>query len=68
MIDFHTPEAEKSIESMLATDWERLIPGHPGAPSCETYQKRSGSPRVKASVGHRREGSDAAQVRILTGL
>lgn len=30
MIDFHPLEAEKSIESMLAMDWDRMIPGHPG--------------------------------------
>lgn len=33
MIDFYPLEAEKSIESMLKLDWERLIPGHPGAPN-----------------------------------
>ena len=32
MIDFHPLEAEKSIESIIAMDWERLIPGHPGQP------------------------------------
>lgn len=32
MIDFYPLEAEKSIEEMLKLDWERLIPGHPGAP------------------------------------
>lgn len=32
MIDFHPLEAEKSIESIIAMDWERMIPGHPGQP------------------------------------
>ena len=31
MIDFHPMEAESSIKQILAMDWERLIPGHPGA-------------------------------------
>ncbi|MDQ5850050.1 MAG: MBL fold metallo-hydrolase [Pseudomonadota bacterium] len=31
MIDFHPLEAEESIKRILAMDWERLIPGHPGA-------------------------------------
>jgi len=31
MIDFHPLEAEGSIKQILAMDWERLIPGHPGA-------------------------------------
>ena len=30
MIDFHPLEAEASIEKMLAMEWDRLIPGHPG--------------------------------------
>jgi glyoxylase-like metal-dependent hydrolase (beta-lactamase superfamily II) len=31
MIDFHPLEAEGSIKQILAMDWERLVPGHPGA-------------------------------------
>jgi len=30
MIDFYPLEAEASIKQVLAMDWERLIPGHPG--------------------------------------
>ena len=30
MIDFHPLEAEEFIKKVLAMDWERLIPGHPG--------------------------------------
>jgi glyoxylase-like metal-dependent hydrolase (beta-lactamase superfamily II) len=30
MIDFHPLEAPDSIKRILAMDWERLIPGHPG--------------------------------------
>ena len=32
MIDFYPLEAEDSIRKVLAMDWERLIPGHPGQP------------------------------------
>jgi glyoxylase-like metal-dependent hydrolase (beta-lactamase superfamily II) len=32
MIDFYPLEAESSIKQVLSMDWERLIPGHPGAP------------------------------------
>ncbi len=32
MIDFYPLEAVASIKEMLALDWDRLIPGHPGAP------------------------------------
>jgi glyoxylase-like metal-dependent hydrolase (beta-lactamase superfamily II) len=31
MIDFFPLEAEESIKRILAMDWDRLIPGHPGA-------------------------------------
>jgi glyoxylase-like metal-dependent hydrolase (beta-lactamase superfamily II) len=30
MIDWYPLEAEQSIKRILAMDWERLIPGHPG--------------------------------------
>jgi glyoxylase-like metal-dependent hydrolase (beta-lactamase superfamily II) len=30
MIDFYPLEAEQAIKQVLAMDWERLIPGHPG--------------------------------------
>ena len=32
MIDFHPLETEAAIKKVLAMDWERLIPGHPGVP------------------------------------
>jgi glyoxylase-like metal-dependent hydrolase (beta-lactamase superfamily II) len=31
MIDFYPLEAEASIKQIISMDWERLIPGHPGA-------------------------------------
>jgi glyoxylase-like metal-dependent hydrolase (beta-lactamase superfamily II) len=31
LIDFYPLEAEESIKRILAMDWDRLIPGHPGA-------------------------------------
>lgn len=30
MIDFHPMEAEDSIQKILAMEWDRMIPGHPG--------------------------------------
>jgi glyoxylase-like metal-dependent hydrolase (beta-lactamase superfamily II) len=32
MIDFHPLEAEDSLKKILAMDWQRMIPGHPGRP------------------------------------
>jgi len=33
MIDMYPLETEQFIEKVLAMDWERLIPGHPGQPN-----------------------------------
>jgi glyoxylase-like metal-dependent hydrolase (beta-lactamase superfamily II) len=33
MIDLYPLESEQSIQKIIAMDWERLIPGHPGAPN-----------------------------------
>ena len=33
MIDFYPLETEDFMKKVLAMDWERLIPGHPGAPN-----------------------------------
>jgi len=33
MIDFFPIETEAFVEKVIALDWERLIPGHPGAPN-----------------------------------
>jgi hypothetical protein len=32
MIDSYPLEWKKSLKKVLAMDWERLIPGHPGQP------------------------------------
>jgi glyoxylase-like metal-dependent hydrolase (beta-lactamase superfamily II) len=33
LIDFYPLEAEQSIKQVLKMDWDRMIPGHPGAPN-----------------------------------
>ena len=33
MIDLYPLETEDSIKKIIAMDWDRLIPGHPGAPN-----------------------------------
>ena len=33
MIDFYPLETEDFIKKVIAMDWERMIPGHPGAPN-----------------------------------
>jgi glyoxylase-like metal-dependent hydrolase (beta-lactamase superfamily II) len=40
MIDSYPLEWEDSIKKVLAMDWERLIPGHPGAPNGRLGMKK----------------------------
>ncbi len=40
MIDFYPLEAEESIKTVLAMDWERMIPGHPPSGGRQTGTKQ----------------------------
>ncbi len=62
MIDFHPLEAEKSIESMLAMDWDRMIPGHPG-PGGRLGTKDD----VRAQLTFLRDASDAVKIAAREG-
>jgi glyoxylase-like metal-dependent hydrolase (beta-lactamase superfamily II) len=46
MIDFYPLEAENSIKQVLAMDWERLIPGHPGAPGDRLGTKKDAADQL----------------------
>ena len=73
MIDFYPLESEQSIKRILAMDWERLIPGHPGQPDGRLGTKKDAqdiltflqdaSAAVKAAA---REGKcwDAAEKEV----
>lgn len=63
MIDFHPLEAEKSIESILKLDWERMIPGHPGAPGGRLGTKDD----ARAQLQFLRDASDAVKVAAREG-
>jgi glyoxylase-like metal-dependent hydrolase (beta-lactamase superfamily II) len=41
MIDFYPLEAEDFIKKVLAMDWERMIPGHPGQPPAASAPSRT---------------------------
>ena len=41
MIDFYPLEAEDSIKKVMAMDWDRLIPGHPGSPTAGSAPSRT---------------------------
>jgi glyoxylase-like metal-dependent hydrolase (beta-lactamase superfamily II) len=47
MIDFYPLEAEQSIKQIIAMDWERLIPGHPGAPNGRLGTKKDAQDQLQ---------------------
>jgi glyoxylase-like metal-dependent hydrolase (beta-lactamase superfamily II) len=47
MIDFYPLEAEQSIKQIIAMDWERLIPGHPGAPNGRLGTKKDAQEQLQ---------------------
>lgn len=63
MIDFHPLEAEKSIESIIAMDWERMIPGHPGAPNGRLGTKDD----ARAQLQFLRDASEAVKAAAREG-
>ena len=63
MIDFYPLEAEASIKEMLALDWDRLIPGHPGAPGGRLGTKED----AKALLTFLQDASEAVKVAARDG-
>jgi len=63
MIDFHPLEAEQSIKQVLAMDWERLIPGHPGQPGGRLGTKKD----VEDQLTFLQEASEAVKVAAREG-
>jgi glyoxylase-like metal-dependent hydrolase (beta-lactamase superfamily II) len=63
MIDFHPLEVEKSIESIIALDWERMIPGHPGAPNGRLGTKDD----ARAQLQFLRDASEAVKIAAREG-
>src|SRR5262245_17258418 len=47
MIDFYPLEAEQFIKNVLTMDWERLIPGHPGAPNGRLGTKKDAQDQLE---------------------
>jgi glyoxylase-like metal-dependent hydrolase (beta-lactamase superfamily II) len=62
MIDFHPLEAEESIKKILAMDWDRLIPGHPG-PGDRLGTKQD----VQDQLTLQRDASEAVKVAAREG-
>ncbi len=60
IIDTYPLETERYIKRLLAMDWERLIPGHPGVPNGRLGTKQDAETMLKfyqtASAEGRRQG------------
>ena len=63
MIDFYPLEAENSIKQVLAMDWERLIPGHPGAPGGRLGTKKD----AQDQLAFLQDASEAVKVEAREG-
>ena len=63
MIDFYPLEAEKSIKQVMAMDWERLIPGHPGVPEGRLGTKKD----AQDQLTFLQDASEAVKVEARAG-
>jgi len=63
MIDFYPLETEDSIKQVLAMDWERLIPGHPGAPGGRLGTKKD----AQDQLTFLQDASEAVKVEAREG-
>ena len=63
MIDFYPLEAENSIKQVLKMDWEKLIPGHPGAPGGRLGTKSD----VQDQLTFLQDASEAVKVAARAG-
>ena len=63
MIDFYPLEAEESIRKVLAMDWERMIPGHPGQPGGRLGTKKD----VQDQLDFLQHASEAVKVAAREG-
>jgi glyoxylase-like metal-dependent hydrolase (beta-lactamase superfamily II) len=61
MIDFYPQEAEQFIKNVLAMDWERLIPGHPGAPNGRLGTKKDAQDQLQLLMDASAEMKPLAQ-------
>jgi len=63
MIDFYPLEAESSIKQVLAMDWDRLIPGHPGVPDGRLGSKKD----AQDQLTFLQDASDAVKIAAREG-
>ena len=58
MIDFYPLETEDFIKKVMAMDWDRLIPGHPGQPNDRLGTKDDAQERPRAVSGGLRRNEE----------
>jgi glyoxylase-like metal-dependent hydrolase (beta-lactamase superfamily II) len=63
MIDFYPLETEEFIKRVLAMDWERMIPGHPGQPGGRLGTKED----VRKQLAFLQDASEAVKVAAREG-
>jgi glyoxylase-like metal-dependent hydrolase (beta-lactamase superfamily II) len=63
MIDFYPLESLDSMNKILAMDWERLIPGHPGQPADRLGTKKD----VEEQIALQQYASDQVKVAAQQG-
>jgi glyoxylase-like metal-dependent hydrolase (beta-lactamase superfamily II) len=61
MIDFYPLETETFMKRLMALDWERLIPGHPGAPNGRLGTKKDVEDQLKLLQAASAEGKRLGQ-------
>jgi glyoxylase-like metal-dependent hydrolase (beta-lactamase superfamily II) len=61
MIDFYPLETEAFLKRVLAMDWERLIPGHPGQPNGRLGTKKDVEDQLKLLQAASAEGKRLGQ-------
>jgi glyoxylase-like metal-dependent hydrolase (beta-lactamase superfamily II) len=63
MIDFHPVEAMESLKKILAMDWDRMIPGHPGQPGDRLGTKKD----VEDHIALQQHASDVVKEQARAG-
>jgi glyoxylase-like metal-dependent hydrolase (beta-lactamase superfamily II) len=63
MIDFHPLEAMESYKKILAMDWTRMIPGHPGQPGDRLGTKKD----VEDHIAMQQHFSDVVKAQARAG-
>jgi glyoxylase-like metal-dependent hydrolase (beta-lactamase superfamily II) len=63
MIDFHPLEAMDSLKRIVAMDWDRMIPGHPGQPGDRLGTKKD----VEDHIALQQHASDVVKEQARAG-